>query len=42
MTYLWILGGCGCLLITMGLFVWKKQALYLLNIENDRTSWNQN
>lgn len=31
MTDLWILGGCGCLLIGLGLFVWKKQAIYLLN-----------
>lgn len=28
---LWILVGCGCLLIGLGLFVWKKQAIYLLS-----------
>jgi Domain of unknown function (DUF3784) len=31
MTDLWVLGGCGGLLIGLGLFVWKKQAIYLLN-----------
>jgi len=31
MTDLWVLGGCGCLLIGLGLFVWKKQVIYLLS-----------
>ncbi len=28
---LWIIGGLGGLLIGLGLFIWKKQAIYLLS-----------
>lgn len=31
MADLWIIGGLGCLLIGLGVFIWKKQALYLLS-----------
>ncbi|WP_428655968.1 DUF3784 domain-containing protein [Runella sp.] len=31
MNDLWVIGGVGCLLIGLGLFIWKKQAIYLLS-----------